>query len=275
MPNAERWRLKVSGVVQGVGFRPFVYSLARRFGLAGFVGNNSGGVVIEIEGDPASLADFRHDLEAGPPPLAHIESIETESVPVSCIFGFEIHVSDTVPGRSTPISPDIATCAACVKELFDPSDRRYRYPFINCTNCGPRFTIVRDIPYDRPLTTMASFPMCAECEAEYHDPLNRRFHAQPNACPVCGPELTFEPGGQKADEALLAAQGALAAGKIVAIKGIGGFHLACDATNEVALLELRRRKGRVDKPFGRRTFTGRLPIISTSRAFEICFASGG
>jgi hydrogenase maturation protein HypF len=249
MANSQRWRLKVSGVVQGVGFRPFVYSLARRYDLAGFVGNNSSGVVIEIEGDSHALEDFRRALVNQPPPLAHIEAVNAEPLSINGVPGFSIHASDAVAGLSTPISPDIATCGACLKELFDPADRRYRYPFINCTNCGPRFTIVRDIPYDRPFTTMAAFPMCANCNAEYHDPLNRRFHAQPNACSVCGPILTFEPGGQKADEALVAAQRALAEGKIVAVKGIGGFHLACDATNDTAVAELRHRKGRVDKPF--------------------------
>jgi hydrogenase maturation protein HypF len=249
MVDSERWRLKVSGVVQGVGFRPFVYSLATRYGLAGSVGNNSSGVLIEIEGPPPALETFRNQLQAEQPPLARIESVETETAPVTRIPGFSIHLSNTIVGESTPISPDIAICAACLKELFDPADRRYRYPFINCTNCGPRFTIIRDIPYDRPFTTMAAFKMCPACDAEYHDPLNRRFHAQPNACAVCGPSLAFHPGGQKAEQALAAAKAALAAGKIVAVKGIGGFHLACDATNATALAELRRRKGRVDKPF--------------------------
>jgi len=249
MADSERWRLKVSGVVQGVGFRPFVYSMASRLGLAGFVGNNSGGVLIEIEGAVSALETFRKQLRAEPPPLAHIESVETETAPLLGIPGFTIHISDAIAGESTPISPDIATCAACLNELFDPTDRRYRYPFINCTNCGPRFTIVRDIPYDRPYTTMAAFQMCPACDAEYHDPLNRRFHAQPNACPVCGPSLAFHPGDQKAEQALAAAKQALVAGKIIAVKGIGGVHLACDATNDAALAELRRRKGRVDKPF--------------------------
>jgi hydrogenase maturation protein HypF len=249
MADLECWRLNVSGVVQGVGFRPFIYSLARRHGLAGFVGNNSRGVIIEVEGSSSALASFREQLQSEPPPLAHIESVVVQSISPSGATAFVIHVSDAIAGESTPISPDIATCDACLEELFDPADRRYRYPFINCTNCGPRFTIVRDIPYDRPFTTMAAFPMCAACNAEYHDSLNRRFHAQPNACPVCGPEVSFFPGDQKRGEALAATHEALKAGKIVAVKGIGGFHLACDATNFQAIAELRRRKGRVGKPF--------------------------
>ena len=245
----ERWRLKITGIVQGVGFRPFVYSLATRHALTGFVLNNSSGVTIEIEGPPAELETFARELKTNPPPLAVIETFAVEPLSPSGSQCFEIHLSEAVSGESTPISPDIATCDACSRELADTADRRYRYPFLNCTDCGPRFTIIRDIPYDRPLTTMASFKMCPACDQEYHDPLNRRFHAQPNACPQCGPSLSFHPGGQTGDAALEEAKRALAEGKIIAVKGIGGFHLACDATNDSALAELRRRKGRVDKPF--------------------------
>src|SRR3954447_2904373 len=177
MADLECWRLNVSGVVQGVGFRPFIYSLARRHGLAGFVGNNSRGVIIEVEGSSSALASFREQLQSEPPPLAHIESVVVQSISPSGATAFVIHVSDAIAGESTPISPDIATCDACLEELFDPADRRYRYPFINCTNCGPRFTIVRDIPYDRPFATMAGFAMCRRCAAEYHDPADRRFPA--------------------------------------------------------------------------------------------------
>ena len=247
-----RRRLVVRGIVQGVGFRPFVYGLAVRHQLAGFVGNDSQGVFIEVEGPPAAIDAFIGELRANPPPLASIESIASEALPPKGETAFVIVASAQQAGASTSISPDVAICADCLRELFDPSDRRYRYPFINCTNCGPRFTIIRDIPYDRAQTTMASFAMCPRCAAEYHDPNNRRFHAQPNACPDCGPRVWFERPGQAVvwdDAAIRAAQDALRAGQIVAVRGIGGFHLACDATSDAALQALRARKGRVDKPF--------------------------
>ncbi len=247
-----RRRLVVRGIVQGVGFRPFVYGLAVRHQLAGFVGNDSQGVFIEVEGPPDAIDAFIGELRAHPPPLASIESIASEALPPKGETAFVIVASAQQAGASTSISPDVAICADCLRELFDPSDRRYRYPFINCTNCGPRFTIIRDIPYDRAQTTMASFAMCPRCAAEYHDPTNRRFHAQPNACPDCGPRVWFERPGQAVvwdDAAIRAAQDALRAGQIVAMRGIGGFHLACDATSDAALQALRARKGRVDKPF--------------------------
>jgi len=247
-----RRRLVVRGIVQGVGFRPFVYGLAVRHQLAGFVGNDSQGVFIEVEGPPDAIDAFIGELRANPPPLASIESIASEALPPKEETAFVIVASAQQAGASTSISPDVAICADCLRELFDPSDRRYRYPFINCTNCGPRFTIIRDIPYDRAQTTMASFAMCPRCAAEYHDPTNRRFHAQPNACPDCGPRVWFERPGQAVvwdDAAIRAAQDALRAGQIVAVRGIGGFHLACDATSDAALQALRARKGRVDKPF--------------------------
>lgn len=262
-PARERRRLQVQGVVQGVGFRPFVYELATRLALGGFVGNDSGGVLIEIEGQPTALAAFQHELTAHPPPLAHIEQVDTTPLPVCGEQSFSIIPSQNNGAAHTLISPDLAICDHCLRELFDPTDRRHRYPFINCTHCGPRFTIIRDLPYDRPMTTMAAFPLCPACRREYEDPANRRFHAQPNACPVCGPQLEFRwsptdaplstgwrgAGGEVNDAALQAAQQVLAQGGIIAVKGIGGFHLACDATDDDAVQRLRQRKGRVDKPF--------------------------
>jgi hydrogenase maturation protein HypF len=253
-PASQRWRLTVSGIVQGVGFRPFVYGLALRCGLAGHVGNNSGGVFIEVEGVAEALAAFRAALTAEAPPLAHIDSVGVEMIPTCGDTQFIILESQPDAQVSAHIPPDVGICPDCLRELFDPSDRRYRYPFINCTHCGPRFTIIQGIPYDRARTTMRGFAMCAACAAEYHDPLSRRFHAQPIACPDCGPRLWLQPiGGGAArggnDAALSATLAALRGGQIVAIKGLGGFHLACDAANDDALARLRKRKGRVDKPF--------------------------
>lgn len=257
-----RQRLTVTGVVQGVGFRPFVYGLARRHGLAGFVGNDSGGVFIEVEGTVTAVTHFHHDLIHQPPPLAHIEQVTVDWLPAQGNHDFVIVHSQAQATANTLISPDICLCDDCLRELFDPANRRYRYPFINCTNCGPRFTIIQEIPYDRPFTTMAAFTMCPACQAEYDDPLDRRFHAQPNACPVCGPQVWLEIGnrlsvngnrtsdfGLRGDTAVRQAQALLAAGQVVAVKGLGGFHLACDAANDDALAMLRERKGRVDKPF--------------------------
>ncbi|MCB8978245.1 MAG: carbamoyltransferase HypF [Ardenticatenaceae bacterium] len=254
-----RCRLTVTGVVQGVGFRPFVYGLALKHNLTGFVGNDSGGVFIEVEGVATAVANFQHDLIHQKPPLAHIEQVTSEDIPPQDSTSFVIVHSQAQAAANTLISPDICLCDDCYRELVDPQNRRYRYPFINCTNCGPRFTIIKDIPYDRPLTTMAEFAMCPACQAEYDNPLDRRFHAQPNACPVCGPQVWLEIGerltvnGERlsvvGDEAVLAAQRLLVAGKVVAVKGLGGFHLACDATSDAALATLRERKGRVDKPF--------------------------
>ena len=252
----ERRRYRITGIVQGVGFRPFIFTLATRLGLTGFVGNDSSGVFVEVQGAVATLDTFGACILSETPPLAHIEQIAFASLPIQATHDFVIVHSEIDPTQRTLISPDQAICADCLRELFDPTDRRYRYPFINCTNCGPRFTITRDIPYDRPLTTMAGFPLCPACQAEYEDPHNRRFHAQPNACPVCGPQVSLQlPQRQSTaplptgNPALLATQQLLAAGQIVAIKGIGGFHLACAATNDGAVALLRMRKGRVDKPF--------------------------
>lgn len=250
-----RKRLTVTGVVQGVGFRPYVYALAMRYSLAGHVGNGSQGVFIEVEGPPDALESFEESLLTEAPPLAYIEQITAEILEPLGENQFVIVHSERKNQGNTFLSPDVCICQDCLNETLDPADRRYRYPFTNCTNCGPRFTIIQDIPYDRPLTSMASFPMCADCQREYDDPLNRRFHAQPNACPVCGPQIWLEMAEEQGvitaeqDQALLAVQSLLREGKVVAVKGLGGFHLACDASNDDALALLRERKGRVDKPF--------------------------
>jgi hydrogenase maturation protein HypF len=248
-PQTIRKQIRVTGVVQGVGFRPFVYAAALRCRICGFVANHSSGVTIEADGSLDDLNKFLHALRHDPPALARIDELEAFEIPALGDTAFIIHQSHAIAGENTPVPPDIATCAECLSELFDPANRRYRYPFINCTNCGPRFTIIHGLPYDRPLTTMAGFTMCPDCEAEYRNPLDRRFHAQPIACPKCGPQLQLVPGNLTGNKALLEAQRLLRADAIVAIKGIGGFHLACDATSNAAVQELRRRKGRVDKPF--------------------------
>jgi hydrogenase maturation protein HypF len=245
-------RIHVRGIIQGVGFRPFVYGLAMRLELTGWVRNTSAGVDIEVDGPPEALRAFLRGLQAEAPPLAMIDEVTSEHISSNGYKDFRIMHSEAVQGAFQPISPDVGLCEDCRRELFDPQDRRYRYPFINCTNCGPRFTIIRDIPYDRPKTTMAPFEMCPECAAEYQDPLDRRFHAQPVACPECGPHVWLEAGGRREadrEAALQAARARLARGEIVAIKGLGGFHLACDATNPRAVSRLRERKLRVDKAF--------------------------
>jgi hydrogenase maturation protein HypF len=249
-------RLHITGIVQGVGFRPFVYSLAERFGLAGWVRNTSAGVDIEVDGPREVLEVFLGAIRGEAPPLARIDTLSAEYGPPNGFRGFEIRRSEAIPEAFQPVSPDVGLCDDCHREMMDPADRRYRYPFINCTNCGPRFTIIRDIPYDRPLTTMAPFKMCHDCAREYEDPRDRRFHAQPVACPVCGPHVWLEPAGDQSSSRSIAGEAAiqearrlLVAGKILAVKGLGGFHLACDATNADVVGELRRRKLRVDKPF--------------------------
>ncbi|MHB8079686.1 MAG: carbamoyltransferase HypF [Candidatus Krumholzibacteriia bacterium] len=250
-PGAGALRIHVSGVVQAVGFRPWVWSEATRLGLAGRVRNSSSGVEIAIEGDAAALAAFLAALRAGGPPLARIDSLAVEEAAVRGFTGFAILASLPEPGASLPVAPDLALCADCLRELRDPADRRHDYPFINCTRCGPRFTIVRDIPYDRPLTTMAGFPLCADCAREYADPADRRFHAQPVACPACGPRLWLEEAGAPAvagADALRRARALLRAGSVVAVKGIGGWHLACDALSSAAVARLRARKRRAEKP---------------------------
>jgi hydrogenase maturation protein HypF len=241
----------VCGIVQGVGFRPFVYRLATEEGLAGSIGNDTDGVSIEVEGPPQKIEAFLSRLRIETPPLARIDSVAPRDLPPIGEKGFRILSSNVTGQVSTGIPADAATCADCLRELFDHKDRRYRYPFLNCTNCGPRFTITRRIPYDRPQTSMAKFTMCAACQAEYDDPLNRRFHAQPNACRECGPQLALEsPDGSPIPTAdpVAAVIERLLAGGIVAIKGIGGFHLSVDATNSAAVERLRQRKHRYGKP---------------------------
>ncbi|WP_067887686.1 carbamoyltransferase HypF [Nocardia vaccinii] len=241
-----RCRLLVRGVVQGVGFRPFVYSTAAELALTGSVANDSAGVIIEIEGAPTALREFTERLQHRPPPLAVIDSIERIELPVRGGTGFRIAGTTRGSGR-TLASPDVAICADCARELTDPDDRRYRHPFINCTNCGPRFTIIASLPYDRDRTSMADFAMCERCAREYHDPADRRFHAQPIACPDCGPGLTYSIADS--GDPLAEARKLLRDGGILAVKGIGGYHLACDAGNEDAVALLRARKRRGDKPF--------------------------
>ncbi len=247
--------VRVEGTVQGVGFRPYVYRLARELGLGGHVFNDARGVVIEAQGVGAAIEELLRRLPVEAPPLAVIERTEVRERPLEAPAEFAIVASPRGVSPDAPVTPDSTTCPDCLRELFDPADRRFRYPFINCTNCGPRFTIVRGIPYDRPLTTMAGFRMCERCRAEYDDPGDRRFHAQPNACPQCGPvvrlittegRLLAAPGQRYA---ISAAVDALIAGQIVAIKGIGGYHLACRADDEHAVAQLRGHKHREDKPF--------------------------
>lgn len=243
----------MTGTVQGVGFRPFAYRLATELGLAGWVGNDSLGVILEAEGPPAALDELARRLADDAPPLAWVSSVAAESLATSGEQGFGIVDSRGEGAPAVAVPVDASTCADCLRELFDPEDRRFLYPFVNCTNCGPRYTIIRSIPYDRASTTMAGFVMCADCRREYEDPSDRRFHAEPNACPVCGPELRLVSStGEvlaKANDALERATAMLAAGGILAVKGLGGYHLACDAGNVDAVGELRRRKQRDDKPF--------------------------
>jgi hydrogenase maturation protein HypF len=247
-----RVRARVEGVVQGVGFRPFVHRLAHEHTLAGWVRNDERGVLLEVEGGGDRVERFLERLAGEPPPLAVIEGVRTEPLPPSGQDGFQILTSGREGEPAALVSPDVAPCEDCLVELFDPSNRRYRYPFINCTNCGPRFTILRGVPYDRSQTTMAAFELCAACRAEYEDPTNRRFHAQPNACPACGPTVRLiDAAGAAiwAQDPVAAAAAALLAGQIVAVKGLGGYHLACLADDERAVAELRRRKRREERPF--------------------------
>jgi hydrogenase maturation protein HypF len=274
-----RTAIRVEGIVQGVGFRPFVYTLATGLGLSGFVGNDADGVFVEVEGPADEVKKFLLGLQRDAPPLARIDRIGATDIPPRSpgtrsgstgSESFTIAASGPTGRRGTLVSADTATCADCLRELADPAERRYRYPFINCTNCGPRFTIVRDVPYDRPLTTMADFAMCEPCAAEYHDPADRRFHAQPTCCPACGPRLRLldaagnalpdpaqpaDPPAQAADppaepgDPLVRAADLLREGHVLAIKGLGGYHLAADAACEQAVATLRTRKHREDKPF--------------------------
>ena len=250
--EVQRRRVTVRGVVQGVGFRPFLYTLATSLELAGHVTNTEDGVVAEVEGDHSAVARFCDRIAQQAPPLALVESVEHEQVPLTGGSGFAIVASRSQGSSRTLVSPDTATCAACLAEMADPGDRRHRHPFITCTHCGPRFTIVTGLPYDRAHTTMAGFPMCADCAREYTDPGDRRFHAQPVSCRACGPRLSLVYASPRADtdvDPIHEARALLTAGAILAVKGIGGYHLACDAGNSQAVSALRSRKGRGDKPF--------------------------
>ena len=247
-----RTRICVHGVVQGVGFRPFVYTAAAAHGLSGMVRNDSSGAIIEVEGDEHDIAAFLDVLLRRPPPLAVIDGVEERDIPVVGGTGFEIADTSRSGGGRTLASPDVAMCADCGAEQRDPANRRHRHAFVNCTNCGPRFTIIASLPYDRAATTMAQFPMCADCAREYADPADRRFHAQPVCCPNCGPALTFRDHDghtATAEDGLRSARRLLRDGGILAVKGIGGYHLACDASNAASVAELRLRKRRGDKPF--------------------------
>jgi hydrogenase maturation protein HypF len=260
-PVVVRRRICVRGIVQGVGFRPSVYNLAQSMGIRGFILNSSSGVTIEAEGAEAALQEFLNALRSHPPPLARIDQITESELEPRGDAAFEIRESLRQSGEFALVSADVAICSECLRDINDPQNRRFGYPFTNCTNCGPRYTIIRDIPYDRPATTMATFRMCADCEAEYHDPRNRRFHAQPNACPSCGPTLVLARSGSFLPEHSAYALGNLSLsvmtdlrrllheGAIVAVKGLGGFQLACNAENDDAVRRLRARKKRSDKPF--------------------------
>lgn len=267
MAELRRIHLEVEGIVQGVGFRPFLHRLAQGLGLAGWCRNTVFGVELELEGSSAALAQFRAALEEHPPPLARIAQIRVTPCP-TCLgdSGFHIRESRREGHPDTLVSPDIATCPDCLRELRDPSDRRHRYPFINCTNCGPRFTIVKGLPYDRALTSMGRFPMCPDCQSEYSSIETRRYHAQPDCCPVCGPKLTFEGPEPASGDPIAAAKDLLRSGKIVAIKGLGGFHLACRADRPETVAELRRRKRRDERPFA-------LMCRDITAAKRLCFVS--
>ena len=256
-----RIRARVQGTVQGVGFRPYVYRLARDERLGGWVRNDERGVVLEVEGAAAAVERFLDRLPREAPPLAAVERVRSR--PLACVGESEFAIVEST-GRgpaAAPVAADTPPCAACLAELADPADRRYRYPFVNCTDCGPRFTIVRGVPYDRARTTMAGFEMCADCRAEYEDPLDRRFHAEPNACPACGPRARLVAAasdmtatgpantGFEGVDSVASAAAALRSGLVVAVKGVGGYHLACRADDAAAVASLRSRKHREDKPF--------------------------
>jgi hydrogenase maturation protein HypF len=277
-PERKRARFTVTGNVQGVGFRPFVYRVAAREGLGGFVWNDSRGVTIEVEGRGEAIERFAAALSDELPPLAKILTLNREEVEPVGEAEFRIERSRSLDSRSALVTPDSATCADCLAEMRDGADRRHRYPFINCTNCGPRYTIIEDVPYDRPKTTMKVFPMCAECQAEYDNPLSRRFHAQPNACPVCGPRLVLadaDGSPVEASDVVRHVIDALAAGKIAAIKGLGGFHLACDAGNDAAVRRLRERKHREEKAFAImvRDIEAARRIVKVTKAAERALTS--
>ncbi|MEA4811912.1 MAG: carbamoyltransferase HypF [Anaerolineaceae bacterium] len=244
-------QIRITGIVQGVGFRPAVYALAVKHGLGGWVNNSSRGVEIEVSGSLKQLEAFIADLQKNPPPQARLESFDVKDLPDYAYSGFEIRTSADTASEFLPVASDLAVCEECKKELFEPGNRRYRYPFINCTHCGPRYSIIKAIPYDRPNTTMAGFSLCPSCKEEYHNPADRRFHAQPIACPVCGPQIWLQEGAEKqskGEDALQQARQHIRQGKIIAVKGLGGFHLFCDAANQSAVERLRERKHRSGKP---------------------------
>ena len=273
--------IHITGIVQGVGFRPFVYREAVVRGLSGWVLNAGDGVHIEAQGAEDALRSFVHAMRSAAPAAARVEQIaveEREGPSAALVAGaFRIIASDAATEHTTLVSPDIATCPDCLGELFDPADRRYHYPFINCTNCGPRYTIIRQLPYDRAQTSMADFPLCPACAAEYADPLDRRFHAQPNACFACGPHLTWRSHGDAetligidlaaSDDIIERCAERIAQGGIVAIKGLGGFHLACNAADERAVAELRRRKRRSNKPLA-------IMVRDLAAAEALCHVDG-
>ena len=267
MTGHRRLRVEIHGAVQGVGFRPFVYRLATGLGLTGWVINDSRGVFVEVEGEPESLTVFLERLPVEKPPRALIHSLEIQWLEPAGFQAFEIRHSRDEGAKTVLVLPDIAVCSDCLSEVWDAADRRYRYPFTNCTNCGPRFTIIEALPYDRPNTTMRRFVMCPDCQAEYGDPLNRRFHAQPNACPRCGPQLAlWSATGQSlatGDDALQLAAQAIQRGQIVAVKGLGGFHLMVDAADRDAVGRLRQRKQRPEKPLA-------LMVPDLNQAHRLC-----
>ncbi len=285
----KRKKLSVVGLVQGVGFRPFVYRLARDHNLAGWVRNTSRGVEIEVEGAPADLDLFVRGLSLEAPSLARVDKVVAEDAPPLAQESFDILASESLAGTEAVIPPDVGLCDDCAREIRDPGDRRFQYPFTNCTNCGPRFTLIRQVPYDRPQTTMAVFEMCPDCRREYEDPGDRRFHAEPTACHVCGPKAWLEYQGERREHEVLATAAALLReGRIVAVKGLGGFHLACDARNDSAVRTLRDRKGRLDKPFalmvrdleeaariGEITELDRALLLSPERSVVLCRRRSG
>jgi hydrogenase maturation protein HypF len=267
--HVSRRQIHIRGIVQGVGFRPFVYNLAQRLHLSGYVLNSSAGVLIEVEGREAELHHFERGLLEDAPPLSQIEDVDVATLGAAGYHGFVIRESVDEPGRLVPVSPDVSTCDDCMRDFRTPGNRRHGYPFTNCTNCGPRYTITRKIPYDRPLTTMACFAMCERCLREYEDPSDRRFHAQPNACPDCGPSLALSASferGQSSLPVIREVRRLLRDGSILAIKGLGGFHLACDPFNDSAVQSLRERKRRSDKPFA-------LMVPDVANAERFCIVS--
>lgn len=275
-PNLAGLKINISGIVQGVGFRPFVYTTAFKNQLSGRVWNNSNGVELEVYGTTENLDRFSSELRSNPPQLSRIDQFESSAIPYQAVQGFSILASQTEAGQFLPVSPDMSICPDCLHELFDPANRRYRYPFINCTNCGPRFSIIKDIPYDRPKTTMSHFELCPACKAEYENPTDRRFHAQPIACPDCGPRVQFIFKDQilgKFEGAISIAREFLQDGMIVALKGLGGYHLACDASNWDTVSQLRDRKKRSDRPFALMAFDiemiKQFCEVSDAEAFQL------